>query len=204
MSKVKIGFTGLTVPEQIERARLIVTNMAVNANYTTPVPALKAVDAAITALENAYNASRSRDKNKVADMKLRKKELLFIITQLAAYVQEASLGDNEKIRSSGFDVVPPRTPHSDTAGDVINVRISDGTVKGSIRVDFDKADNAVIYGIVVGNDADFKNPEPKGITTKTHKEIDGFNSETRVWIRVIALGRENPGSFSEAVSYMVR
>ena len=54
MSRVKQGFSGLSVPEQVERARLIVTKTTGNASYTTPNPALADVSAAATALETAY------------------------------------------------------------------------------------------------------------------------------------------------------
>ncbi len=204
MSKVKMGFYGLSVPEQIERARHIHDEMTGNTNYTTPVPALTIVDGAITALETAYNNSRGRDKNEVAIMNLRRKELLVIISQLAAYVQEASGGDAEKILSSGYAVAKAKTPHPDTAGAVNNVRLSDGSVSGKIRVDFDKADNAVLYVIITSLSADMSNKEPKGITSKTHKEIGNFDPGTTVWVKVIALGREEPGSPSETVSIIVR
>jgi len=204
MSKVKMGFSGLNIPEQVERARGIVTALTGNADFATPVPALSVVSLAATALETAYNESRNRDKNKVAIMGLRRKEMLALIVQLAAYVQEASAGDKEKILSSGFYTASPPTPKSDTAGEVHNVQLSDGSSQGKIRVDFDKATDAVLYVIVIAFDPEFKNPEPKGITTKTHKEIGGFDSGTKVWVRVIALGRENPGSFSDAVPFIVR
>ena len=204
MSKVKIGFSGLTVPEQIERGRNIYSKMLDNANYTSPIPTLVVYNGSVVSLETAFNESRGRDKNKVAAMKLRRKEFLFLSNQLGAYVQEASGGDEEKIRSSGYDVVKPRAPHSDTAGAVSNVRLSDGSNNGKIRVDFDKADNAVLYAIVVSIDADFSKLEPKGITTKTHKEIGDFDPGTRIWVKVIPLGRENMGPKSEAVSIIVR
>ncbi len=204
MSKVKIGFAGLTVPEQIERARHIKTSMTGNTNYMTPSPTLIEVDGAVTALENAYNESRSRDKNKVAAMKLRRKELLFIISQEAAYVQQASGGELEKILSSGFDVAKAKTPRSDTAGMVTNVRLSDGSAQGKIRVDFDKADNSVMSVILVAKDPDFNNQEPKGITTKTHKEIGTFNQGEKLWVKVLALGREEPGTPSEPVFILTR
>ena len=105
MAKVKIGMKGLTVPEQIERARLIVTNMTGNADYTTPSPALTVISTAADALETAYNESRNRDKVKVALMRMRRKELLYVINQLGAYVQQASGGDEEKIFSSGLILI---------------------------------------------------------------------------------------------------
>ena len=204
MSKVKIGFAGLSVPEQIERARHIKIRMTGNADFPAPSPTLLVVDDAINALETAYNESRGRDKNKVATMKLRRKEMLFIMSQEAAYVQQASGGELEKIQSSGFDVVKPKAPHSDTAGIVTNVRLSDGLSTGKIRVDFDKADNAIMYVILVAHDVDFTDMEPKGITTKTHKEIGPFKSGEKIWVKVVALGREEPGTPSEPVFILVR
>jgi len=205
MTKVKIGFSGLTVPEQIERARHIHGEMTGNANFTTPVPALTVVDAAVTALENAYNDSRSRDKNKVAAMYLRRKELLVIIGQEAAYVQEASGGDAEKIRSSGFDTAKPRTPRPVIAGEVSNLRLSDGSNHGRIRVDWDKADDAVMYVVRASLNADFTDDlDPKGITTKTTKEIGNFDPGVKVWVKVIALGREEFGPDCEPQNIIVR
>jgi hypothetical protein len=204
MSKVKIGFAGLTVPEQIERGRLITGKMNGNADFPTPVPSLTDLNLAIKALEDAYNDSRGRDKTKVELMKERRREVLFGFSQLSAYVQQASAGNALTIAGSGFDVAKPATKHSDTGGEVKNVRLSDGSRQGKIRVDFDAADNAVLYVVLASLDPDFKTPEPKGITTKTHKEIGDYSSGTRIWVRVIALGREEAGTPSETVSILVR
>ncbi len=204
MSKVKIGFSGLTVPEQIERARNIETKITGNPLYPTPVPPLAVVNGAITALENAYNESRGRDKNKVAAMKLRRKELLFIMGQEAAYVQEASGGNQEAILSSGFDVVSPKTPRPDIAGPVNDVRVKSGSTNGKIHANWDKASDAVMYVVLVSLSADFSNPEPKGITTKTQKEIGEFASGTNVWVAIRGLGREEAGPQSDPVHILVR
>jgi len=205
MAKVKIGFSGLTVPEQVERARLIVGKMTGNIYYTAPVPALVDITAAANALETAYNESRGRDKNKVVAKDLRRKELLFLVNQEGAYVQEASGGNEEKILSSGFDVRGANTPHPDRAGAVSNVRLSDGSNHGIIRIDWNKADHAVMYVVLTSLDPDFgKMQEPKGITTKTTKEVGTFEIGTRVWVKVIPFGREEMGPGSEPLSILVR
>lgn len=204
MSKVKIGFSGLSVPSQIERARNIVTLMTGNPVYTTPNPTLPEITLAVNALETAYNESRNRDKTKMAIMRLRRKDMLYLMVQEASYVQDASGGDQEKILSSGYPVVGAKTPHPVIAGEVTNVRLSDGHVSGSIRIDWDKADNCVLYVILISLDIDFTKAEPKGITTKTHKEIGGLTVGTRYWIKIVPLGREEMGPMSEPVSILVR
>lgn len=204
MAKVKIGFSGLSVPDQVERARLIVTKMTGNVSYTTPNPALADVTAAANALETAYNQSRNRDKDKIMAKNMRREELLFIVNQLGAYVQEASGGHTENIISSGYSVRGANTPHSDTAGAASNVRLSDGSNHGRIRVDFDAAENAVLYSIVAGIDVNAMVEQYRGITSKTHKEFGEFSPGSNVWVSIIPLGRENPGPKTEPVHIIVR
>jgi hypothetical protein len=204
MSKVKIGFSGLSVPNQIERARNIVTLMTGNASYTTPNPTLAVVTTAVDALETAFNQSRNRDKAKMVTMRLRRKEMLYQVVQLASYVQDASGGDPEKILSSGYSVAGAKTPHPVVPAEVTNVRLSDGAVSGSIRIDWDKAAYTVLYVILVSTEADFSKEDVMGITTKTRKEIGGFTSGTRYWIKVVPMGREERGQGNEPVSILVR
>ena len=205
MSKVKIGFSGLSVPEQIERGRLIIGKMTGNANYTTPSPTLVVVGGAADALETAYNASRGHDKELVALMKLRRIDLLFVIGQLAAYVQLTSDGDEEKILSSGFSVRSARVIHPDIAGPVFNVQLTDGSNSGKIKVTWDEASDAVIYILEGSTSIDFPgNDNVLGCTTRTQKEIGGLTPGTRYWIKVRALGKEEGGPESEAISILVR
>jgi hypothetical protein len=204
MSKVKMAVSRLSVPELIERTREITTSMTGNVNFTTPSPALTVVDTAADDTEVAYNESRGRDKDKIAIMRLRRKALLQLLVQLAGYVQQASGNDEEKILSSGFDVMAPKTPRPDTAGVVTNLRLFDGSVPGKIKADWNKADDAVIYLIETSPTADFVTSELKGITTRSKKEVGDFTSGTRIWIRIVALGRENAGPASDPASILVK
>src|SRR4051812_24868772 len=104
MSKVVMGYSNLSVSDQIERSRDIKGKITGNVNYATPNPTMLAFGTAIDALEVAYNASRNRDKVAMETMRLRRAELLALVVTLAAYVQEASGGDGEKILTSGFYV----------------------------------------------------------------------------------------------------
>jgi hypothetical protein len=206
MATVKMGFSGLSVTEQIERTRHLITKMTGNANYTTPKPTLVVVGASADALESAYNASRGRDKNLMIAMRLRRKEMLYITSQLAAYVQEASEGDEEIILSSGFDVRKRGTPGSVTPGVVYNVRLSDGSTSGKIRAEWNEADNAINYVMMLSDTADFSNMKLDRVftTTKLRKEFGGLNPGSTYWVKVIALGREEFGTPSEAASIIAR
>jgi hypothetical protein len=162
------------------------------------------VNTAADDTELAYNESRGRDKDKVALMRLRVKALKALLLQLAGYVQQASENDEEKILSSGFDVVGPKVPKPDIAGPVTNVRLFDGSIPGRVKVDWNKAANAVIYIVESSLTPEFSNSDANGCTTRTSKEVGEFASGIRIWIRVVALGRENRGPYSDPISILVK
>ena len=197
MSKLKIGFSLLDVPKQIERSRLIQTAMTGNVNYTTPVPSLPTLKTATDSLETAYNESRGRDKNKIQIMKLRRAEMLALITQLAAYVQSTSNGDKEIILSSGFDVIARGVPQP-PVGQVMNVRATNGTVTGSIKILWDKMPGARIYAVELSSDPfTAESFEIKGISTKIRFQIERLKSGAKYWVRVTAIGKDGPGIASD-------
>ena len=196
MSKIKIGFSKLSVTNQVERSRKIQTNMTGNLNFPTPAPALLAVKAATDAVETAYNESRGKDKNKIQILKLRRAEMLVLIVQLAAYVQSASNGDKEIILSSGFDVIERGLPQP-PVGQVMNVRLSDGNVSGKLKVAFDKTAGAKVYVIEICPDPLVEaNWDAKGASTKTRFELINLTPGTKYWVRVAAIGKDGIGLWS--------
>ena len=200
MSKVKIGFSLLDVPKQVERSRLIQGALTGNASYATPVPSLATVKTATDNLETAYNESRGRDKNKIQIMKLRRAEMLALITQLAAYVQSTSGGDTEIILSSGFDIIVRGAPQP-PVGQVLNLRLSNGTVSGKVKALWDKVPGARLYVITASIDPlDMKLSEFKGVSTKTRFQIEGLTPGTKYWVRVAAIGKDGLGNWSDIAS----
>ncbi len=197
MSKIKIGFSTLDVPKQIERSRLIQTAMTGNASYATPVPSLATVKTATDNLEASYNESRGRDKNKVQIMKLRRAEMLALIIQLAAYVQSTSNGDKETILSSGFDVITRGVPQP-PVGQVLNLRVSKGTVSGTVKLLWDRMPGARVYVIEVSTDPFGPETfEPRGVSTKSRFELDKLKPGNKYWMRVAAIGLNGLGDWSD-------
>jgi hypothetical protein len=72
MSKVIMGYRGLSVSDQVERSRDIKGKMTDNVHFAAPNPTMAAFGLAIDALEVAYNESRNRDKVKMVTMHLRR------------------------------------------------------------------------------------------------------------------------------------
>ncbi|MBL0309038.1 MAG: fibronectin type III domain-containing protein [Bacteroidetes bacterium] len=192
MSKVKMGFAGLSIPSQIERSRWIVTRITGNPNYPTPIPSLADLTTATDALEVAYNDSRNGDKNLMVIMRLRQKAMLDIIRKLAAYVQDESAGDEEAILSSGFGVVQRGGPLY--VGQVLNLRTKGGVNSGTIRAVWDKVTGAGAYIVEVSDTG------PAGesftqyrVVIGSRMDITGLNPGGLYWIRVTAVGRSGYG-----------
>lgn len=178
--------------------------MTGNANFPISSPTLPVMSAAATALETAYNEARNRDKIKVAAMNARRKELLQLVLALASFVQQATEGDAEQILSSGFSIRAQGAPKPDTAGEVTNLRLSDGAASGSLVSKWDRASNAVNYVIETATTADFSDGKYYAITTRTQKVISPFTVGATIYVRVRGLGKENVGNPSLVASILVR
>ncbi len=198
MAITVIGFNRLSVPAQIERTRLIVTNMTGNASFSAPNPALVTITTAVDALEVAYNESRGRDKVKMALMRIRQKELLNLISSLAGYVQSTSEGDEAIILSSGFSVRKTPQPVGPVTAPK-DLEVEQGTVTNSLLARWKSVTGGVAYVVEISSDAspEDKTFNPIGVTTKGRFQVDNLNSGEKYWIRVAAIGKEGVGPFSD-------
>jgi len=197
MAKVKLGFKDLSVPSQIERTRLIITSLTGNVNFVSPNPTLAALTLAVNALEIAYNKSRGRDKNKMEVMRLRRKEMLDLVVQLAAYVQNASAGATEKIISSGFDVVRQKTTPPQVTK-VYNVRVRKGSKTGSVKINWNPVKAAKVYMVRALTETDVPDKlEIKAISSAARCEIEELTPGLRYYILIAAIGSKSIGQWSD-------
>jgi hypothetical protein len=97
------------VPALITYAQGIVTSMTNNAHFTTPVPPLSALSAAVTDLANAETAALARTKGAVALRNEKRTTLVSLLTQLRGYVQVVA---DANPRSSRAPVSPSARPPS--------------------------------------------------------------------------------------------
>ncbi|MBL0310106.1 MAG: fibronectin type III domain-containing protein [Bacteroidetes bacterium] len=196
MAKVKLGFYGLTVPEQSLRLIHIIKEMTGNVNFPNPSPTLAVMLQAARDLSKAYEMSRNRDKEQVAIMNLRRAELLELVRQLGAYVQMASMGDVEKILSSGFGVaeLPAARP---PVAQVQKIRVRQWSSLGSLRAIWGKVTAAEAYEVQLSDSG----PEDKFF--KHYITVIGSRLTIKdlvpgkiYWVRVRAVGRRGAGLWS--------
>lgn len=193
-----MGFYSLSVPNQIERSRFIVSNMTGNAAFPTPTPALADITAAVNELEVIYNESRGRDKVKVALMRIKQKELLNLIGSLAGYVQSVSGGDETIILSSGFDVRKAPQPLGPVTAPK-DLEVLQGSVSNALLARWKSVEGAVAYVVEISSDPtpEDKTFSPIGVTTKARFQVENLNSGERYWIRTAAIGKSGISSFSD-------
>lgn len=205
MAKVKLGVYHLPLLEKIELARQIVTKLTGNAAFTTPVPALLVVSGTANTAEAAYNeaqAAQLTSKQKTAAQDAQETALNAVLTQLAAYVESASGGDEAKILSTGLSV--RSAPVSiGTPAQVQALAATAGDDEGEIDLSWDAAAGAKSYSIELSTVGGTGPWTPCRIVTKSSATVDGLTPGARVWFRVNAIGTAGSSPWSDPATKMV-
>ncbi len=193
MAKVKLGLSTLSPQEVVELTNRIVTMMTGNANFPTPNPPLATLSAQNTASIGGitgYDTAKAG-----ADAALQTRDDLLAVqkgslTQLAAYVENASGGDPAKIESAGMSVRAPSTAPVGPMTQVLELVLSEGDFEGTLDLMFKPVRGAKSYEIQIS-------PDPPGTwttkmtATKSSGTIQGLTSGAKLWVRVRAVGAGN-------------
>ncbi len=203
MARVKLGISGLSIPDKIQVCAEIVSKMAGNAAFQNPDPKLTEVGDAITKLSNSYQAAINRDTLLKATMYLDEKGLDDIMWQLAAYVQTASKGDEAVILSSGMKVIqkagaekPVTTP--------MNLRCLPTDKTGVAPLTWDRVEHARMYYLQIS-----QHPEDEASwkdfarSTRVSFTATGLEKGQEYWFRVSAGGTMGDSAWSDPAKRVV-
>lgn len=105
MTKVKQELNKKTTSEKTEYGKRVVTKMTSNATFTAPNPTLPTVTTAINNVIMAIadvDAARVTLQTKISILDQQEAILDGLLTQLGAYVENVSNGDEAKILSTGW------------------------------------------------------------------------------------------------------
>jgi hypothetical protein len=196
MAKAKLGFTILSIPNKVLKARNTVTLMTGNASYPTPNPTLATISTAADELETAYNEAADGGKTKTAVMRSKEQELDKLMIQLTAYVQEASNGNELVILSSGLEVAAPKTPPQDLPAPQ-NLIAEMGTNEGEVYLRWKKVDKAKSYLLQSSADGATNWQTLNTVSTKSNAVIAGFTSGDKTWFRACAVGPKGNSPWSD-------
>ena len=185
------------IPQQIQRGREVYGNMNGNATFASIQTTVTALNTATTELETAYNDSRTRDKEKMAEM--RAKQVVFhgLFVQVASAVQSISGGDETIILQSGMEV---RRRRSASEVPVSPAAIQAKSLKepGVLVVRCKRVSNAKTYLFQICDDpATETGFREAGFATKARLRLEGLPSVRKYWLRVCAINDAGNSGWSE-------
>jgi hypothetical protein len=201
MSRIKLNFRQLSIPDKIVRARQVVTSLTGNPAFPTPSPAMTVVTAAIDGLETDHaeaQAARQSAKTKTSAQNQSEDVLDKVISQLAAYVDSVG-GDNEElIRSAGMDVRAVASAATENPGQPTALSATAGDHEGEIDLAWDTVAGARSYVIEKSADPPTTTSWAQGVvSTKSRATINGLTPGTRYWFRVAAVGTGGQSGWSD-------
>jgi hypothetical protein len=197
MKKVKLELQKMTIPEKMQKTKTVITKMTGNTNFTTPIPSLTSVTAAINKLELSYEAALDGGKTKKAIVRVDEASLDTLMSQLGAYIQDITLGDELKILSSGLEVAKKPSPPQDLTTP-INLRLNKISVEGEVNLKWNPIKNAKSYMIQSTSTPQVETSwDTFAVSTKASHKANNLESQSIIWFRIAALGAKGISAFSD-------
>ncbi|MFA5795228.1 MAG: fibronectin type III domain-containing protein [Candidatus Brocadiia bacterium] len=200
MGKVKLGLKGMPIPDKIALATRIVTAMTGNANFTTPNPALADITAKTTALRTSYNdalSKRAQAKAATDLMTNDEKELDRSLMLESLYVENESVGDDQKISSAGMNIRHIAAPIGELQAPK-KLSAKAGYNDGEIDLNWKPVRGARSYVVEITTDANVPTSwKHKTNVTESSATITGLASGGKFWFRVAGVGAAGQGPYSD-------
>lgn len=196
---VKLGLDRITPSALLVKARNMVSKMTGNASFATPVPPLATVTAASDQLETAINAyDLNPGPGEHTDRELAFGELKGLISDLGGYVQAASNGDLEVIKSAGCVVRKSPTPFGELPAPK-QVLAHSTPYQGRIDVRWGgvKGRNMYELEICMGDPNVPANWSLLALTTKNRHTAEHLQSNAVYFFRVKAIGAAGASPVSD-------
>jgi hypothetical protein len=199
---VKLGLDRITSSMLLVKARNMVSKITGNAAFTTPTPPLATVTAAADILEAAINAYElNPGPGEYTARELAFMEVKGLVTDLGAYVQSASNGDLELIKSAGCGVRKSGEPVGQLPAPK-NVLARTTAYPGRIEVTWGGVRGRSTYTVdhCLGDPTVEANWKQYAITSKNRLTADGLESNVEHFFRITAIGAAGASPVSDKAS----
>jgi hypothetical protein len=201
MAKVKLELSKKNTAEKTALGNNVVTNMTGNENFPAPNPTLDTLKTSITNMTIASDEVEVARKTVQVKLSiLYQQESIFdgVITQMGAYVDNVSNGDEAIILSAGMDVQKEKGLAS-LPDKITSVNATSGDNAGEIDLSWDKSYNAKSYVVEIAVNTTPLEWKHALISTKSKAELTGLITGTSYQIRVAAVGSVGQGPWSDPV-----
>jgi hypothetical protein len=178
--------------------------MAGNSSFPTPAPSLAQVQTALNDYTTALAKAQQGSTYDKALKNQKKEELITLLHNLGNYVLFTASGDDLVARSSGFNIAKGRTPAPELTP-ATGQALHDGPNPGELDYSFRRVPGS--KGYVYQN-----TPDPLSensiwqskVGTVARVRFTGLESGKKCWCRVMAIGTNGQGVYSEPVSRIVQ
>jgi hypothetical protein len=202
--KIALGLADLTPAEKVSFATGVHGAIASHATtFPTPVPALTALNTAISNLDSRLAAISVMESNLDAEKTLARGDETTLddaLTQLASYVETTAKGDASTILLSGFNLANPPVPIGPLPPPE-NLQGSTADIEGNVNLKWNRVRGARSYFVECATN-------PAGpwaqvdVTTPVSTVATGLVSGTKYWFRVRALGAAGFSGWSDPAQKM--
>jgi hypothetical protein len=196
MALVNMDYNGKSIPEKIAKGRLYISKLTGNVDFPTPNPPLADLTADTDALEAANNAAQDGGKSSKQTLKNAEDKLDGQVSILGAYIQTTSLGNENKILSTGALVRKDSTPIGELPAPT-DVLAKTGDMEGTVDVKWKKVIGAKSYVLQIATDLATANWSYLGASTSAKFTAPGLTSGKKYMFRVAALGAAGLSPWSD-------
>lgn len=202
--RITNGFDKLSDSDLLARVNNIMSGMTDNASFPTPTPTLATVQTSIDAFQDARSVAQSGSSYDKAVKNQKKSEMIDLIHGLGNYVLFIANGDALVAQSSNFSIAKPPTPAPAVTA-AANQMLDDGENSGDLVYSFDKVPGArsYVYQYTADPVSDASIWETQTGTVKK-VSFTGLDAGKRYWCRVLSVGINGQGVYSEPVSRIVQ
>lgn len=197
---VSLGLARITASALLVKARNMVTKLTGNLAFTTPTPALVDVTAACESLEVAISAHQlNPGPGELIDRDVAFDKLKTLVTDLGGYVQSASNGNLELIKSAGCVVRRSPSPIGPMA-QARDLVAEPSLYRGRIELRWRGVRGRSVYQLdyCLGDPNVDANWKMLGLTSKNRYTADGLQSDGLYFFRVRAIGAAGAGPLSDS------
>lgn len=201
--KINISFSGYSDADFENKAAYILASMTNNPAFTSPIPTLADVQAALTKFSANLVAAATLDRVAVAEKNKSRMQLELLLAQLGMYVMFIANGDAAILTSSGFTL--SKTPEARYITNPGNVLLSNGITSGELVVAVTGVKGASGYLHEICSTEPVANTQWDS-TPSTRAKFTFKNLEPgkRYWVRVAATGSGEQIAYSPVASQYVQ
>ncbi|HJQ26304.1 MAG TPA: fibronectin type III domain-containing protein [Blastocatellia bacterium] len=200
MAKVKPDFKRLPVADKVIRGQQIVGSLTGNEGFPTPNPPLAQITAAIDGLQTAITGAqvaRQTARAKTAEQNDKEAALDQLMTQLAAYIESVSGGDETMIKTAGVGIRSAASASDDLSAPT-GLSATAGDHDGEVDLHWNRIARARSYVIERSADppTDSSWAHVKVVTTSS-ATVGSLTRGTKYWFRVAAISAGGQSGWSE-------